>query len=124
MKRFVNTYAIYRATATLAGISIGMKELALWTIVVLRWPLLAEHLEDHPEMVKYLTEISLGDTKLPEDTPANLSQLFQSESVRNIMRGKGIRASLTEDVIRRCIYLHTSDSCTRWKDCFRYSWGG
>lgn len=47
MKKLVNTYGILRTIAILAGVDIGM-ELGLWTIVSLRWPLLAEFLTYNP----------------------------------------------------------------------------
>jgi hypothetical protein len=52
MKRFVMAYSMLRAVRTAEGSAVGVGPLALWTILVARWPLLAEHLEADPAAVR------------------------------------------------------------------------
>ncbi len=113
MKRLVNTYGMQRAIATLDGIDVGMKQLALWTIIVLRWSRLAEYLEYHPKMVMYIAEPVSADEKLLDGIPEDLRKLFEDERVSSLVRGREVGISLDEDVIRDCAYLHASDSSTR-----------
>ncbi|WP_236791456.1 P-loop NTPase fold protein [Amycolatopsis sp. GM8] len=51
MKRFLNTYGVLRAARTLEGVPVSSDALALWTILRVRWPALADHLEAHPDAV-------------------------------------------------------------------------
>ena len=51
MKRFVNTYDMARAVAVLEDHLVAMDPLALWTILRMRWPELADHLRSHPDKV-------------------------------------------------------------------------
>jgi hypothetical protein len=119
MKRLVNAYGAARDIDVLEGIlggrrqasveqtHIERKKLALWTIVNLRWPRLAEYLEDHPEMVDYiLYEMRLEGVGITE----NLRKLFTEISVRNVIQGKDIGAALDERSIRHLIGLGTSES--------------
>ena len=115
MKRLLNAYGIQRSIATLTGVDIESRQLALWTIIVLRWPLLSEYLEDHPEMVKYIATYLPVREQLPDGIPPNMRKLFQDERVCNVVRGKQIGTSLDEEVIRACAYLHTTDSSIKWR---------
>ncbi|GHO42696.1 KAP family P-loop NTPase fold protein [Ktedonospora formicarum] len=111
MKKFVNTYSIQRAAAILTNANVSIQELALWTIINLRWPLLIEFLEDHPYMLKYLNGPLAMETALPESIPANLRDLFMSERVRDVVHGRDVEVSLTEEIIRQCSRLHAPASC-------------
>ncbi len=109
MKRFVNGYGILRVIDTLRGGSpISAEALALWTIITLRWPLLADHLEEHPEMVSHI----LSDDKLPEDTdvPESLRRLVRDREVRRVISGEGIGTSLDENTVRVLSGLNTESS--------------
>lgn len=112
MKRLVNAYGVQRAISTLVGVNIEMEQLALWTIVVLRWPLLAEYLERHPEMVERIGE-TLQDDVFESDC---LRSLFQDEEVYNVIKGKGVGTCLDADAIRSCAYLRTPESSTGTKN--------
>jgi hypothetical protein len=122
MKRFVTAYGVHRAVAVLAGVNslldkTGRKQLALWTIASLRWPLLAEYLADHPEMVGQVGVEPLADPG-PDvaPIPANLRALFQDEDVDRVVRGEGVDTSLDEDIIRACALLSTSDAGRGWNE--------
>lgn len=51
MKRLVNAVAIARARCILEGRSVGLEPLARWTIIELRWPLVAAWLAEAPERI-------------------------------------------------------------------------
>ncbi len=73
MKRFVMAFGMLRAVRTAEGSAVADGPLALWTILLTRWPLLAEHLAQSPASVRYL---GLRATAMPSSVPAGLVPLF------------------------------------------------
>ncbi|MGC7101128.1 P-loop NTPase fold protein [Amycolatopsis lurida] len=81
MKRFVNTYSVLRATRTLEGVVVDSDALALWTVLRVRWPVLADYLERYPdsvgkpdydeELLALLTDPELGEVL--EHAPVTLT---------------------------------------------------
>ncbi|MGH3520844.1 MAG: FxSxx-COOH system tetratricopeptide repeat protein, partial [Haloechinothrix sp.] len=49
MKKFLNTYSMLRSVRTLEGNTVPTDALALWAILLVRWPTLAEHLAKDPD---------------------------------------------------------------------------
>ncbi|HEX9029076.1 MAG TPA: hypothetical protein VF823_07870, partial [Anaerolineales bacterium] len=106
MKRLVTAYGIYRALALLTDISLvenldKRKQLALWTIVLLRWPLLAEYLEKYPDKADLLSGAQTGpmqDTAIDELRP-----LFENEDVKRVFQGDGGFPRLDKEAIIRLI---------------------
>jgi hypothetical protein len=103
MKRLLNAYAVQRAVATLAGVDIKRERLALWTIASLRWPILAEYLEDEPHMIQYMEH--QGSL---EQVREDLRKLFRDPDVISVFKGSGIGEALDEDAIKMCASLRTS----------------
>jgi hypothetical protein len=105
MKRFLNGYGIARDIDLLRGGNIiEGKKLALWTILTIRWPGLAEYLESHPEMVKRIGHpdgIEISDP---------LQKLFSDQNVRDVVEGKNIGTSLDDKTISELLELRTPDS--------------
>jgi hypothetical protein len=104
MKRFVNAYGLARNMQILeagAGVARGAAaadELALWTILRLRWPVLAEHFERYPaDMAK------IGKKTAAAHVPAELRPLFAQPDVVDVVRGKEVEARLDEAGIRRIL---------------------
>lgn len=117
MKRLVNAYGVQRMVDILRGESTEPRKLALWTIVVMRWPRLAKYLERNPEMVAHV-----GSEALPEDKIDNelvkLVELFRDEEVRRVIHGEGdegplVEAPLDEEDIRGLTGLRTTDTSVR-----------
>jgi hypothetical protein len=79
MKRLVNAYGLHQATHFLEHRSVPPHALARWTIMELRWPLLADHMASHPESV---TAIRKGT--VPEGLPETLEPLFRDPEVRAV----------------------------------------
>jgi hypothetical protein len=109
MKRFVNAYAAQRALDILrGGDNIKPGVLALWTIVVLRWPLFASYLESKPEAVPLIG-------KRPQDSdevPDRVAPLFSDNDVMAVFSGRrgeiDVGANLTEQDICEVSGLRTS----------------
>jgi KAP-like P-loop domain-containing protein len=99
MKRLLNAYRIELRRTIAEGRQVGPEavtpeQLALWTIVSMRWPLLADELARHPEELQ-------SDTDLPSSN--GLAELRKSEEVRAVFDGEGVRARLTERDVRALV---------------------
>ncbi|MBD0372735.1 MAG: hypothetical protein ICV60_17960 [Pyrinomonadaceae bacterium] len=105
MKRLLNAYAVQRAVATLAGVDIKREQLALWTIASLRWPVLAEYLEDEPKLTEHI-----GKDVLPDEVRPDLQKLFKDPEVISVFRGVGIGEVLDESAVTMCASLRTTNS--------------
>lgn len=103
MKRLVNAYSANRALATLAHVDIERDQLALWTILSLRWPQLVEHLEAHPEIVEKIDQWDVADA--PKDLQGLLNA--EAEEVINVIAGKSVHATLDQETIKRCARLRS-----------------
>jgi hypothetical protein len=108
MKRFINAYGMTRTVDLLSGKEIAdPTQLALWTIVRLRWPTLAEYLEQNPRIVKYIGEnVNLDIVSVPKD----LQNLFHDRNVCDIIKGKYMGSYIDEITIRKMKGLQVLDS--------------
>jgi len=113
MKRLVNTYSVNRALATLAYVDIALDRLALWTILSLRWPVLADYLEDNPEMVIKLISGDEGnlpkETQTPNDKEADdvpkEIQAIIDDDVLSVIKGGPTQVPLDAATVRQCALL-------------------
>lgn len=103
MKRFINDYSILRAVRTLEGNAVGMEPLALWVIIGIRWPGLADYLCMRPEAIELVRQPEAGSTHLPtvDDVPSNLARLFADPDLRRLVSFKSGRP-LTAELITQC----------------------
>jgi hypothetical protein len=103
MKRLVNAYGIARGIETLggdnlAGGSVAQQQTALWTILSLRWPRLADHLAGTPGDVALV-----GDAGAVLDSvPESLRPLFRDQRVVDVVTGDGVEARLDAATVGRC----------------------
>ncbi|MBN6040728.1 P-loop NTPase fold protein [Amycolatopsis sp. 195334CR] len=88
MKRFVNTYSVLRATRTLEGVVVDSDALALWTVLRVRWPVLADYLERYPD--------SVGKSDYDEELLALLTDPELGEVLEHAP------VTLTAELIRTC----------------------
>ena len=103
MKRLVNAYGINRALAVLSDLQIDSKQLGLWTILELQWPLLTEHLKKHSEDINYLLEGSdLED--LSTITDPKLRSLFTDAAIKRVVNAE---PRLSADVVKKCSALQS-----------------
>ena len=100
MKRFVNAYALRKAIALLGDCDIEREPLVLWTLLELRWPVLADYLTDHPEMVE-----KIGSEPEPDGIPPDVRKLFTESDVVAVVQGNDPVKSpaLDEVTIRRIV---------------------
>jgi len=105
MKRMVNAYGVRRAIDLLAGRHTPTPVLARWTIMELRWPLLAEQLSLHPEQVAWIR----SGKPPPKGIAEPLASLHTDPGVRKVVAGRGYGKSLTVEAIRACTGLHPAD---------------
>ncbi|MEU4579435.1 P-loop NTPase fold protein [Nonomuraea sp. NPDC023979] len=96
MKRFVNTYTVLRAVRVLEGSVVPTDTLALWTLLRIRWPELADHLEAQPDDITRLMDRSGGD-----DLPEALRELAASADLHEVLHAVP-GAELTPEQIRAC----------------------
>lgn len=83
MKRLVNAYGFNKAISLLADQDLDVGPLARWTIVEMRWPVLARRLEHAPELAD-----SIGVTSAAVDSEGDLADLFQDSEVIEVIRGQ------------------------------------
>ncbi len=100
MKRFVNAYALRKAIALLGDCDIEREPLVLWTLMELRWPVLADYLTDHPEMIE-----KIGSEPEPDGIPPDVRKLFTESDVVAVVQGTDPVKSpaLDEVTIRRIV---------------------
>jgi hypothetical protein len=97
MKRLMNAYGIERDRLLRNGYFLTREErrqLALLTILWLRWPLFAEHLRKAPGDARYC--IGQG-TAMPQDHP--YGGLFEDVEVRRLFDGSHIQERLNESLL-------------------------
>ncbi len=105
MKRLVNAYALERDLALLTqgpDVLLNLekrKQLALWTILSLRWPLLEEYLEEQPERVEWINNNQ--NDKIFE----SLRSLAENSEVRELINGGGVGSKLDANTIRELTSL-------------------
>jgi len=111
MKRLVNAYSVYLALAMLADVALinseeKKKRFALWTILSLRWPSLAEKLEQDPEILLAILE------KKVDDLDTEIAALIREEDVQHVLHGKakGVGIALDQETITRLLGLQASAS--------------
>ncbi|GAB4581058.1 MAG: hypothetical protein Fur0022_38030 [Anaerolineales bacterium] len=111
MKRLVNAYSVYLALAMLADVELinnetKKKRFALWTILSLRWPALAEKLEKDPDALPAMLE------KKPDGLDPELAQLVLDDEVQRVLHGeaKGVGVALDPETIMRLWGLQANTS--------------
>jgi hypothetical protein len=91
IKLFVNTYGALRALRTIEGVFVDAGPLALWTIVEIRWPFLADYLRAHPAR--------LGQPELA--VPDDIRALMDDRDVRAVLDDEAV-GPLTTELVRQC----------------------
>lgn len=109
IKRLVTFYGVLRAMAILSDESIisdltKRNQLALWTIVKMRWPLLADYLEEYPQ---YLNNFKTG--KSNKAIHADLKDLIKDQEVMDVLSGKGINTELNAEALKRFTSLKATE---------------
>jgi hypothetical protein len=106
MKRLVNAYGLARGIEllnrrTLGGDKPAQQRMALWTILNLRWPRLAEYLAAHPQAAASFD----SPADAPKGLASDLLPLLSDPEVIAVVRGEAtdVDATLTAETIRLCV---------------------
>ncbi len=100
IKRFVNAYGMARASNVLAGAVVPREQLALWTILRLRWPEFADYLRSHPDAIGAVSAPGAPPAGVKED----LQPLFTDPDLAQVVAFP-LGGPLTPDAIRVCLGL-------------------
>jgi len=100
MKRFVNAYGIARALQVVQDSVVERDDLALWTVLRVRWPALAEYVRTSPAAIDALVE----RRPPPDGAPPALVGLFGSSEVAELIDAEH-GGPLTAATIRACCGL-------------------
>lgn len=90
MKRLVNAFGMAQAVAILSGRRVEEERLALWTILEMRWPRLAEWIRCDPTRIDRF----VGDDPLV--VPSNLVPLRTDPEVGGVIAGDGVGDALLD----------------------------
>lgn len=86
MKKVANTYELLRTTEIMRSSNkVDFEQLALWVILSLKWPMLAEYLEKNPEKIAYI-----GTDNDISDIPDDLKILFKDKEVKEVVICKNL----------------------------------
>jgi hypothetical protein len=106
MKRLVNAYGVARGIELLSHHSLrwdkqAQHQTALWTILSLRWPRLAEYLAGNPDAAERIG----ADGAVPGDLPTDLAPLLTDAEVEQVVLGQaeGVQARLDPSSIRASV---------------------
>lgn len=103
MKRLVNAFGLNQATQFLEGRNVPPEVLARWTIIELRWPLLADFLAARPQFV---ADLAKGESPAGGGIPSDLKKLFGDAEVKAVVAGDASgHAALSEEEVRRIVGL-------------------
>lgn len=86
-RQVATAYCVNRTTQLLAGHAVdadkhAIYRLGLWTILELKWPLLANHLSRHPGDLQHI-----GEHTVPAGIDADLQLVFDDAMARQLTRG-------------------------------------
>jgi hypothetical protein len=106
MKRLLNAYAMHRDLAVLAGLDVlsdvvRRKQLVLWTILSLRWP----------AHERYFLEQAAGFSD-GQPTDPQIQRLMQAETVKAVLDGAAVGATLDPDTIALLAGLRSAPGAT------------
>jgi hypothetical protein len=92
IRLFVNTYGTLQSLRTLEGVPVRTSTLARWTVIEIRWPLLADHLRSRPNDI---------DPQSAGPVPQVIQDLLASAEVREVIAGLDGEGFSPDDV-RQC----------------------
>lgn len=97
IKLFLNSYAILRAVRILEGVTVDTDTLALWTILRLRWPAIADVLQRDPDAVRGIIE----PLWCSDHFPTELQAVARSADLRTVVTHNP-GGPLNANTIRQC----------------------
>ncbi|QCX80436.1 KAP family P-loop domain protein [Streptomyces sp. YIM 121038] len=101
VKRFLNTYSVLRPIRFLEGVHVDPDALALWSLICVRWPDVADHLAACPEAVEGIAWPLWAGDHFPEP----LRTAAESPELRAVVTSPD-GGPLTPELIRQCRGAH------------------
>jgi KAP family P-loop domain len=102
--RFVNAMSVELVINSVREHEAEFEEMARWTLIQQRWPVVAEQLRTDPDLATALGTA----TAAADGGDAALAQLLRSAQLAAAVRGRGLRP-LTPDTVRICCGLAPVD---------------
>jgi hypothetical protein len=97
IKLFTNNYSVLRMLRSLEGSRVSPETLALWALIRVRWPDVADVLQNKPEAVAGIRETLWKSDHFPD----SLHKVVQDEDLREVVLNT-TGGPLTPDLIRQC----------------------
>lgn len=118
IKLLITAYGVYVASIMASGVRILDDELldqvALWTILSLRFPRVAEYLEHHPQHLNEFTQ-----ENCPKFVPEDIWDLVHLPQIQRVIHGKDIESAETGDLINQPLnsdFLEVLVGKKSWQD--------
>lgn len=101
MKRLVNAIGMAQARAILEGRSIPPETRIRWTLLSLRWPVLADFIADNPDIINRWTAAGAGASLSEADPhwPEDIRQLFGNAAIARAIGKPGEPGALTAEAV-------------------------
>lgn len=96
MKRFVNAWDVNRHLNVMLMLDIDLDQLALWTILMMRWPELARYLHNHPETFRCIGKKIKKEGSIVDP---GFHDLFRDENMIRVAK------RIDSKVMEKCIGL-------------------
>jgi KAP family P-loop domain/SLOG cluster4 family len=106
MKRLVAAFGAWQARNILSGNSIDDDCLAEWVIIYQRWPMMANFLEQHPEVVDAIKRKNRKDwNKIlqKKGVEEHIRNMLSNSIVGDVVSGKDVGTPLDSDTIRKLV---------------------
>lgn len=112
MKRLINAFAIKQAVNFLEHREVDVDPLARWTIIEMRWPLLADIIEAHPAKATWFVTQSIPNGETLDEA---LCPLLRDQSVRAVFvaQSAGSATRLDENTVRTIVGLSSGTESGR-----------
>ncbi len=88
MKRLVNAVGMAQARIFLEARDVPLDIVARWTLIELRWPLLADHLREEPSTIDRVGE--KRDALATAELPPPIASMMNARALKEIVRPKGM----------------------------------
>jgi hypothetical protein len=97
IKLFLNTYSVLRSIRTLEGGTVAPDTLALWSLIRVRWPSIADFLQHNPEAIEGIKDNLWCSDHFPDE----LQSAARDKELRNVVMHH-CGGPLRPDLIRQC----------------------
>jgi predicted Rossmann-fold nucleotide-binding protein len=109
MKRLVTAFGLCRAADILSGSYVDEDKLARWVIITQGWPLVANFLEEHPEIVDKINSKNMKEweeTLRESGVEERDRKMLLDPAIGNVLLGgRDVGKPLDSDTIRRLVSL-------------------